>query len=192
MKKPFLILTLVLLVSSVGFARRMDTPVSTSGVGVMKHGSTFTLFYKALKPSNVKVSIFDASGKLVFTETIRKSEGFARPYNFSSLQEGEYTIRVVDCERSQTETVLYKQESDKSLINVARVSGTTNKYLLTVPSKTKGVVYVRIYDDKNQILYDQKESIHGDFARIYNLENVNGKLLFSVSDSKGNTTKKDY
>jgi len=192
MKKTLLVLSLVLLVSSVSFARRLETPESKNGVGIMKNGSTFTLFYKASQPSRVKVSIYDATGKLLFTEVIRKLDGFSRPYNFSKLAEGEYTIEVVDNNQRQVEKVNYTQDKVENLINISRVSGTTNKYLLTVPRKSDGVISVKIYGNNNQVLYNQQESVQGDFARVYKLENVSSSVLFIVTDSKGNVKQVGY
>jgi len=192
MKKIALALSLILFISSVGFARKKDTPVSTSGVGVMKQGSTFTLYYKASQASNVKVSIYDATGALVYTEMIRKSDGFSRPYNFSKLSEGDYTISVQDGERVLVEKITYSESKSGNLVNISRVSGFDNKYLLTVPGKSSDVISVKIYDDKDQVLYDQKESLQGDFAKVYTVEGLTGNLLFSITDSKGNTTQKGY
>ncbi|HEY3403865.1 MAG TPA: hypothetical protein VGK59_10790 [Ohtaekwangia sp.] len=192
MKKTLLILSLVLLVSSVGFARRLDNPESKSGVGIMKHGSTFTLYYKASQPSRVKVAIYDATGRLVFSEVIRKLDGFSRPYNFSQLAEGEYTIEVVDNEKRQIEKVNYAQGKVENLINISRVSGTDNKYLLTVPGKANDVVSVKIYGNNNQVLYSQQEAVRGDFAKVYNLSNVKSSVLFTVTDSKGNVKQVGY
>lgn len=105
--KKTLSIFLVLLAVGTLHARNSDRPVPSSNAAIMKQGSTFKVFYKGSKPVNVKVSIFDADHKLVFTETIRKIDGFARPYNFSNLPEGNYSIEVSDGHLREQEIVAY-------------------------------------------------------------------------------------
>ena len=58
--------------------------------------SLVKLYYKSIKRGSVKISIEDASGLTVFSETIKKADGFMRPYNFESLPKGQYIVRVED------------------------------------------------------------------------------------------------
>ena len=100
------------LVSVTMFASEINNPSTASGVAVIRKTgtSTYNLIYKALLTTNVKVAIYDVKDQLVFSETLRKTNGFARPYNFDGLAEGEYTIRVSDADREHVEKVSYRQK----------------------------------------------------------------------------------
>lgn len=187
MKKILSVLVVLMVISSVVFARRMDNPSTTAGVAVMKNGTTFKLYYKGLQQSDVKVSILDASDNVVFSEVIRKVEGFVRPYNFSNLPEGKYSIEISDKSGQYTEKVSYNKGKVDILANLVKVSGTTDKYLLTIPNKQSEKINVRIVDDTNNVIYDQTEKIVNDFAKVYNLERFSGKFIFEITDSKGIT-----
>ncbi len=190
MKKTFTILMILFAVSSTVFARRAETPASTNGVGIMKKGSTFHVYYKSPNAANVKVNIYDANNKIVFTETIRKVDGFVRPYNFSDLAYGEYTIEIQEGNQRLTEKVSYAPKVN-NLAHVTKVTGSDNKYVVAVPNKTQDVISVKIYND-NTLLHQEQLQILNDFAKVYNLGDVKGKVSFEVTDSKGNSKVVSY
>ena len=188
MKKTFSVLVGLMVISSVVFARRLDNPGDSPSASVIKIGSTFKVYYKGSQQADVKVAIRDAGDHLLFSETIKKSDGFVRPYNFSNLPEGEYTIQITDNNGRQIEKISYAREKSETYAHLLKVAGSDAKYLLTVSNKANGNVTVRIYDDSNKVIYDKKEDASRDFAKIYNLEGIPGKFTFEVTDAKGTST----
>ena len=65
--------------------------------------SVFNINYKMVEKGTVNISIYDKSNELVFTEVLIDVKSFVRPYNFSELPEGEYTIVVADKNGKQAE-----------------------------------------------------------------------------------------
>jgi flagellar hook assembly protein FlgD len=185
MKKTLSVLVVLMVVSSVVFARRLDNPGASSSATVVKIGSTFKLYYKGAEQADVKISILNGRNNVVFSETLKKVEGFVRPYNFSKLPEGEYTIQISDKFGRQIEKITYKQEKPEALAHLLKVDGSEAKYLLTVSSRGESDVTVRIYDNTNSVIYNKTEIVSSDFARIYNLEGIGGEFTFEVSDAKG-------
>ena len=188
MKKTLSVLAVLMVVSSVVFARRLDNPGATPSAAVVKIGTTFKLYYKGSQQADVKVSIFDAGNRLVFVETIKDVDGFVRPYNFSHLPEGDYTIKISDKNGRMIEKITYKQEKSEAYSHLLKVAGTNAKYLLTVAGKEQGDVTIRIYDDANNVIYNQKEIVSSPFAKIYNLEGIGGNFTFEVTDASGTTS----
>ncbi len=177
-----------LITISTAFAGIDNPEAAATGMAIMKQGTMIKLFYKGTKTSDVKVAIYNASDKMVFSETIRKVDGFVRPYNFSSLAEGEYSIVLTDESGRQVERVNYSLGKIEKLANVMHIAGgEQNKYMLTVSNKGKDAITVKIYDEKGSLVYNQTEQVDGDYARIYNLEKYAGALTFEVSDSHGIT-----
>src|SRR5688572_10299134 len=111
MKKILMMVMVIMIASGAAIARRLEVAEISANASVVKSGSTFKLSYTRSELSSVKVSIYNDNHDLVFTETIRKISSFIRPYNFSDLPEGEYTIEVSDGTSSVTKTVTYKKES---------------------------------------------------------------------------------
>lgn len=185
MKKTFSVLVVLMVVSSVVFARRSNNPDDSPNSAVVKIGTTFKLYYKGSQQDDVKVSILDNSRRIVFSEIIRNVEGFVRPYNFSSLPEGDYTIQISDKEGRQIERISNKKEKGEALAHLLKVNGSEAKYLLTVSNKNTNDVIVKIYDSTNNIVYNKREAASSDFAKVYNLEGIGGEFTFEVTDGNG-------
>jgi hypothetical protein len=189
MKNIFLMLTAAVMVTFSAMAS--NKPGAESGVAVVNNGTTLKLYYKGLSEGKVKVSIVNESGDIVFTETLRKTDGFVRPYNISTIPQGEYTVEVSDNNTSYSEKVVIGKQPKTELANLVRVSGEDGKYLLTIPAKEAKDISVRIFSDDTMV-YDEVEAISADFARIYNLKKVKGALTFEIRDGKGNSTVVSY
>ncbi len=187
MKKTLSILAAITIFSTALFANNIDNPNAATGMAIMKNGTTVKLFYKGTKQTDVKVSIYNAANTLVYSETIKNVDGFVRPYNFTNLEEGEYSIELLGENGRQVERVIYKLGKVQKLANVMHVTGEPNKYILTVANKGQDVLTIKIYGDKGVLLYSKTEEVNGDFAQVYNLDKYNGGLTFEVSDSKGVT-----
>lgn len=182
-----------MIFSSVVFAGVIDDPSApATGLGVIRHGKMVKVFYKALKPGNVKVTIFDASGKEVFSESFKRTDGFMRPYNFSDLQEGDYTIALEDGNRKEMEKVSYREGKIQKFVNVVKIDGEDSRYLLTVANKSDETIQVRIYNGANDLVYSGTEQFNGDFAKLYNVKNVLGQPTFEIVDKKGEVTTFRY
>lgn len=181
MNKPLSLLA-ILLISGITFANAFDNP--NTKMVVLKNGSTFRLLYKGAEQSDVKVLILNDENQIVFTEKIKNTDGFARPYNFSNLPEGHYSIQIKNNAGVQTETVSHQIRREEKTIHLLRLDG-TGKYVLSVPNQGKQDLSIMIFNDLNEVLYQSEEKIIGDFARIYNLGNEKSRFRFVVTDEKG-------
>jgi hypothetical protein len=122
---------------------------------------------------------------------IRKSTGFVRPYNFSKLPEGKYTIEIEDNSGTQLESVMYRRAGVDRLAHLQKVAG-SQRYVLSLPGKASGEVSIRIFDANSALIYNKSEYIAGDFAKMYNLEKFEGRFMFEITDTSGNATTISY
>ena len=189
MKKILFLLVLVIAVGSVS-ANGID-PKSPVGVSVIKAGTTFKVFYQGAQSGTVKVSIANGKGDIVFSETMRKIENFMRPYNFSSLPAGEYTITIVDGNGKRSHNITHSVQSNERAASLSRLRD-GGKYLLTVPNVGQEALTVKIFDASNGLLYSNTEVIDGNFAKLYNLLHVSGAITFEISDESGKTNRLTY
>jgi hypothetical protein len=183
MKNVLSVLVMLMLISSAAFAN-VGKPGS-AGIAIVRKGSTFNVFYKNDKVSDVRVSIRDAKHDVVFTEVLKKVDGFLRPYNFSALSEGNYTIEVSDESGSQVETVSYRNGKVERLMSLVRIAGENEKFLLSVPNKGDDVLNVKIFDAKSNLLYEANEEIHSDFAKVYNFAKLKQNVVLEITDKHG-------
>lgn len=192
MKKNLILLGLVVALNTMVFASD-DRPASATGLAVVRNGAVFKVFYAGSQRADVKVAIYDESDEVVFSEVIRKTDGFVRPYNFSTMKEGDYTIELTGIDGRKSEKLHYRAGQIEKLANLMKLTGEEGKYLLTVSNKENDILTVRILDEaSNKLLYSEKELISADFARIYNLTQLKGKVLFEISGKNGTITRLAY
>jgi hypothetical protein len=192
MKNFLTILVVLTAVAGAVNVNAIDKPKSPAGMAVMKSGSVFKLFYQGTKSDNIKVTIFNASGKPVFKESLRHVENFMRPYNFSSLPDGAYTIELDGEDGKQVQKINYQTGTSQKLMSIVRVGGNSDKYMLRISNKGHETIQVKIYGQSGAMVYDGKEQLDGDFARIYDLKKIGNKFLFEVVDKNGNSETLTY
>lgn len=192
MRKYLTILVVLTVVYSAVSANEIDKPKTPVGMAVVKTGAIVKLYYRGLKPSDVRITIFNEKGEPVYKETIRHIESFVRPYNFSTLGEGDYTIELNGEEGKQLQKVSYHKERSKKLMNIIRVAGTEDKYMLRVSNRGTDKLQIKIYNRSNALIYDADESIDGDFAKIYDLGKTGSGFLFEITDKNGLTQTVTY
>ena len=150
---------------------------------VKSSATSYKLIYKAEQVSDVRVQILDANKALVYSEVIRKTAGFARPYNFEGLAEGEYTIQIDNGANGLTETVKYSSGRIEKLAHL--VSLKDGKYMLTVAGKGEEELTVQIFNKDGESVFSEDSKINGDFGKIYNLSHLSGPFSFEVTGKSG-------
>lgn len=164
-------------------------PESPVGMSVVKTGSIVKLFYRGEQRGDVSVAIYDERGATIYKERLQDTRGFMRPYNFSAMPSGVYTVELTDEKGSVKRTVLYTTSNNKRVARLTRLDKGEHRYVLSVPNSGSDVLKVRIYNENNRLLYHKKERIEGDFARVYNLNTVRGRLIFEITDKNGNSNR---
>lgn len=182
MKTRSFLAALVVLVSTAVFAQG---PGSRMVVISQKQSGSFKLIYEGSQPGDVKMSIRDAGGNVIFTETTRNVNRFSRPVNFKGMNPGEYTIEITDATGQQIQKVLYNNESAIRAVHVGKIAE-RGKYLLAVTSQGPEEINVRIFDGANQLVHSENMMVQGNLGLVYNLKNVMGLPTFEVTDRTGN------
>jgi hypothetical protein len=183
MKNIFSIVLLLVAVSTSVMATD-EKPTSSTGAAIVKDGAVFKLFYKGTRTSNVKVSIFNESNQIVFTEVIKNVEGFIRPYNFSSLKEGNYTVILEGEDGKIIEKINYRSGEESHFANVLPVKGEDGKFLVMVSNKQNSTIGVNIYKN-NELVFRDSENTSGDFGKVYNLKDLKGNIVLEVVGNGG-------
>ena len=190
MKKSVLCSLLCVVISAATFAGNTnDAPVS--GFSIIQNGSVLNVLYKSTASQNVKVSIFDSRNNLVYTEVLKRMDGFNRPYNMKDLPEGIYAVEVEDEFGISKKVVTIGSAKNAPAFHLERVHGTERKLLLTVAKSSKGFD-LRIEDRYGNKLYSDNKILHGDFASVYNIAKVKGAVSIVITDFHGNEAKFDF
>ena len=186
MKKFLSILVVLAAVSGAVNAKVIDNPKSNTGLALMKSESGFKVFYKGSKTGTVRVTITNDKGESIFRETLKNVESFMRPYNLSSITEGEYKIEISSPDGKQVEKFSYTKNKVEKLMNLLHVKDADGKVVLTVANKNgNDRLRVNIYDRNYNLVYTGSENITGDFAKVYDLKSLGENFTFEVTDGNG-------
>jgi hypothetical protein len=185
--KNVILASVVMLVSTFAFA---EGPSSKFAVVAAKETSVFKVIYEGSNVGNVLLTIYNENGSIVYTEAIKGIEKFIRPVNFDGMVAGEYNIEISDSNGKQSQkvsvgsTVNFKKGSVVKGAHVAKV-GADAKYLLSVANNGAKEINVRILDGDSNLVFSEKISATGDFAKVYSLKQVQGNPTFEIISNDG-------
>lgn len=176
---------IALLVTSVVFANDNVDPGAAKKMTVVRDGSVFKVIYRGIKAGTVKVTIFNSTGIPVFKESIKKLDGFVRPYNFDNLQQGDYTIELEDEGGKIAEKLNYRNAESQKHVTFLRLAEAERKYVLLIANKGNDKISIKIFDKDNQLVYTTSQAISGDYAQMFDLKKLGNSLTLEVSDRNG-------
>lgn len=188
--KSTIIALIACVLSATAFAKSPFLSVAPSATA-----SVYNVYYKGTEAGKVRVSIYHNTDELVFSETLTGVSSFRRPYNFSNLAQGEYTIVVEDKNGKQVENVSYAMNQVNTFIHVSQLANEESKYILNVTNNGSEDVNVRIYNNRNELLHEQQLNVTGTFGMIYNLslvKSVNSPITFEITASSGKVQRMTF
>lgn len=183
MKKLSLIIFMLVTVSCV--VLQASPNGHDQGIKVRKAGDIFKVTYQSPVECRVKVTITDAKGEVLFTEKVDSHGGFTRPYNFSQLPKGDYTIQVEDLSGSYSEKLSYRDK--KWVTHVGKIKSEENKYIVSIPGLGKQEVIVYVYNQFQELVFTDHVFNDGDFAKVYHLKDLEGATIQLVNQFSGET-----
>lgn len=188
MKKTLSIFCVLVLMSSVVLAGGIDDPKASSAMAIMqKDNNHIQLFYKSVKSATVEINIYDSDNELRFSETIRRVDGFIRPYDLSKMKEGDYTIIVKDGDLSLVEKVSTYKKKVKLFSQVIKMKGDTDRFLVTVADKSSSSVTVQIVDASSKVIFEHKDNMNDQYSKIFSFPKGIDGCTFLVTNDRGET-----
>jgi len=171
--------SIVIILCTVAFTSFGATKLS---VKETSKANVYNIQYASTQKGKVEVSILDSQNVTVFSEVISNLSSFVRPYNFSSLPEGEYTIAIKDENGLHTEKINYTFDKLINYTSVAALPNKENKYWVNIANNGRESVAVRILSEQGTILFEESVIVTGSYQMIYDLSKVKGKVTFEVID----------
>lgn len=186
MKKTLSIFSLLAMLSSVVFAGGIEDPKASSTMAMMKKDNKHVqVFYKGDKATNVQISIYDSENKRKFSEVVKNSEGFSRPYDLSKLKAGEYRIEMNDGINTIVETVNTQASAPTFLLQVIKLQHEANKYVVMASHKNASSLTIRIEDTAHNLLLEHNDTMHEQYAKVFTLSENLQHCTFIVTNNKG-------
>jgi hypothetical protein len=161
-----------------------EEPSSAKLAVVAVQGSQVVkVIYKTETAGKVKLSVYDAASRLVFTETRNSNEGFILPLNFSGLQSGQYTVELVDAAGTKSEKINYQPKAVKN-VHISKTA--SDKFVLSVVN-ANSTVGVKIYDANNNLVHNSSQEVSGNYAQLYSIKNFTG-ATFEITNAGETST----
>jgi hypothetical protein len=186
MKTKSIFIAAVLVVAVVASVVAND---NNTGLAILRANGTevFKVIYKGESSKTVKINVYDQNADLVFAETINGSNGFILPLNFKGLASGEYTIELTDAAGKHVEKINYQPLSvkaeDETFVHVSRVAKNSDKFVLSMVTKSINDVAINIYDGNDRLIFNETKQVNGEFAQLYSIKNINttnGAVTFEI------------
>src|SRR5690606_11632736 len=160
MKKNVALAAMVMMSIVALGAGKNPLTTAPSSMAVMNMPSGFKLFYKSSKVADVKITIYDEEGTVVFQEKLRSIDSFIRPYNLSNLDEGEYRVELDEDGIRQVRKVRFGQDVKPFTARLVAVAGTTGKYVLSVPDSGSDSLFIRVFGNDGELLHSQRHRVN--------------------------------
>jgi uncharacterized protein (DUF2141 family) len=178
-----------ILVAGVAVGAIAKEVPSEAGMAVVsvKGSEVVKVIYKGIAAGKVKVNVYNAASKLVFSESTNSVEGFILPLNFTGLDAGQYTVEIVDAVGVKSEKIEYQPTVATTNVHISKLNQ-DGKFLLSVAKNTDENISVRIYDQNNNLVHSSSKKVAGDFAQVFSFATFSGSYTVEVTNEQGQTT----
>lgn len=150
----------------------------------------YKLVYLNENKGNVKIDIVNEEGKVVHHQTVANENGFAQQFDFSPLPEGKYTFEITHPDGTKmSKEVEYKKHIASSDMRAGVLDINGNKKFRLAVIKNDAPVEVKIFDDKNNLLYEDVVHSTEGFRKVYDMKDIEAtSFKFEVSSNNNTVT----
>jgi len=138
----------------------------------IKEENTFKVIYQSQEVENVNVTIVDSKKDVIYSEIIRKSNGFVKDFDLSNLPQGNYTLYIESDNYQYSEHVKvdYLEAEDVQMI----LTEVENDYALVGINNSNSDITILIVDDFGNKLYRERIEAGDQVKKIYDMEKLQG------------------
>lgn len=192
MKTLTTLLALIITMSSFAISgpgdkeKNKPAPAKESQMAIMKLShQNYKLYYVPVESEGeqkVRVNVYDEEGSRIYSKKHVTKDGFAIPYNFGELTPGTYTFEVINADGSSISDVIKHNGSVEEVTltsmeaMVQRVSPELNKFQLLVVKPNENMVTVRIKNESDIIVHEERVNFEKGFKRVYDLGNLDSSF----------------
>ena len=147
----------------------------------------YNLSFRSNVPGGpVMIELLDPSGLLLFSQRIKLNYQWTKPFNFNQVPAGEYTFKISGKEGVVRKSVDYPGfHVEAPAIKVVSTEH-PNKAKLVMSDPAEMPIYVSIYDDRENLLYENRLQNEGKFEQVFDLGKLRtDAVTFVVATSNG-------
>ena len=142
------------------------------------------LAYYGKVPEKIHVRIYDEKDKEVFKETIKSTKGVKKPYNLRQLPYGKYRFEVKIEDEVSVHNIEYKAPAFPGNVKMVARAFTKDKFKMMVMGPGYKNFKLRVYDQNNQLLFQEKIDQNENFGKVFNLNGSNARTVRLVLSNR--------
>ncbi len=184
MKAKLFFIAAALMAATVAMA---NDDIAQKFAVVERGNGIFKVIYEGEKSGTVQMNILNRNGEVVLSKTLRHTNGFILPVNFSGMKPGDYTIQLVDASGKFSKTIQYANRSKVTgpapVVHVTRLSR-DNQYLMSISGNSPEKLDIRILDNALNTIYRETRVVD-QAGIVFNLKELSGFPIFKVITESG-------
>ncbi|MBL6446162.1 hypothetical protein JMN32_07575 [Fulvivirga sp. 29W222] len=152
-----------------------------------EESNIYRVLFMGNSDDKTTINIRNAENRLVFTETIKKVSAFVRPYNFSQLPDGVYTLEVIEGNTVSKKTIYHgsvvlsiEPTVDLNIVRLSPIAEKEGVYKLTIINSGGAKAAIRILDEDQNVVYSSEESFERVFCKLYNFKSMSENTTIEV------------
>ena len=190
MKKAILALAVVALVSTTAISKTNPSEASSSKLTLSSvEDAKLYLNMSTEEKGTVKLKITDEVGNLLVAQNVAFKKSFSLPIDMSSLEEGNYTIKVEANDEMLEQNVFISQLHQEDVAAFLKEKE-SRKFELKVFHENTPVT-IKIVDESGNTYYSNRVKNQSNFTQVFDLSEIDAStpLEIIVSGKKSRIIK---
>ncbi len=176
------LMALLVLTSNLLFANVENPPEALVSVKILEPGK-MQLAYYGKSPEKLMVNIYNEDNQRIFNETIQSENGIKKPYNLKELPYGEYKVKVRVDGKVSMHKVMHEAPKFPGKVKMVATACEQGKIKMLLMSPYYKNFRLRIYDEDNELLFQQDIRQKNNYGRVFNFEEHKTKSVRLVLSS---------
>ena len=186
----------LLLVVGLSFNTSASNDPTSTTVATMEESMAGVMQLKVPSDMETFVSVFDQEGEMIYTDLVSKDDEAGKMYDFSEVENGQYTFKTVSEHKSvettfvieMNELLILKEET--SYRPVFWIEG--NILSISYMNLEQNDVYLSLEDDlfadvDSNLYYEEITESDMSYERVFDIKNL-GKGEYSITLRSGDNT----
>ena len=151
---------------------------NTSAFVKTQSDKSFALYLNEIDFPSVKISIKDDEGRNLYMKVLKNQDSFAKKFDMSQLPQGAYTLSLEDEQSIQNiplsivDSNVQIDMDEKTRVYKPFFKQDSDMLDVMVFSPAKSQHQITIYDDANQVVYNETIDGQTTIEKRYNLANL--------------------
>jgi len=186
----------LLLVVGLSFNTSASNDPTSTTVATMEESMAGVMQLKVPSDMETFVSVFDQEGEMIYTDLVSKDDEAGKMYDFSEVENGQYTFRAVS-EHKSVETTFVIEMNELRVLKeeisyrpVFWIEG--NILSISYMNLEQNDVYLSLEDDlfadvDSNLYYEEITESDMSYERVFDIKNL-GKGEYSITLRSGDNT----